>query len=97
MDFEWFEIAVTVGAVFSVIVLYEVQKIANRIDAIEVDREWFEKKRSEQLESIELEISEVRYMLKDLVDFQKGDGRYRYDPDDPRLPAHVRDKTGREY
>lgn len=77
-------------------VLRYVRQISERIDAIEADREWFTKKRDEQIENLQGEVYELNILLRDLVDFQKGDGRYRYDPDDPRLPTHIRDQLGRE-
>lgn len=75
---------------------HAVKKVSLRIDAIEVDRAWFTKRRDEQIESLQSEIYELNSLVRDLVDFQKGEGRYRYDPDDPRLPAHLRDQTGRD-
>lgn len=78
-------------------VLYHVRRLSQRIDSIEVDRAWFTKKRDEQIENLQSEVFELNSILRDLVDFQKGDGRYRYDPDDPRPPAHLRDQTGRDY
>ena len=78
-------------------VLHYVRQISQRIDAMEVDRAWFTKRRDEQIESLQSEVSDLNSILRDLVDFQKGDGRYRYDPDDPRLPAHIRDQAGRNY
>ena len=77
-------------------VLRYVRQISERIDAIEADREWFTKKRDEQIENLQGEVYELNILLRDLLDFQKGDGRYRYDPDDPRLPTHIRDQLGRE-
>jgi hypothetical protein len=77
-------------------VLHYVRQITERIDAIEIDRTWFTKRRDEQIESLQCEVSDLKGILSDLVDFQKGDGRYRYDPNDPRLPAHIRDQTGRD-
>ncbi|MDD1002390.1 hypothetical protein [Pseudomonas sp. TNT2022 ID642] len=76
---------------------HAVKQVSQRIDAIEVDRAWFTKRRDEQIESLQSEVYELKSLVRDLVDFQKGDGRYRYDPDDPRLPAHLRDQTGRDY
>jgi len=84
----------TFFAVFSL--LHHAKQIKLRIDAIEVDRAWFDKRRDEQIEGLQAEVFELNSILRDLVDFQKGDGRYRYDPEDPRLPAHIRDKTDRD-
>lgn len=80
----------------SLLVLHQVKQLAQRVEAIEVDRAWFTKRRDEQIEGLGADLYETKDLVKDLVDFQKGDGRYRYDPDDPRLPAHIRDRTGRE-
>jgi hypothetical protein len=81
----------------SLSVLHQIKQLARRIDAIEIDRAWFTSKRDEQLQHLESDIYEIKDLLKDLVDFQKCDGRYRHDPNDPRLTAHVRDQTGQDY
>jgi hypothetical protein len=96
MDLQWIAAAAIGGLGVSLAVLHQIKQLLSRVEAIEADRMWFDKKRDEHVESLEAEIYEVRILLKDLVDFHKGDGRYRHDPDDPRLPAHIRDRTGRE-
>ncbi|MFJ7882587.1 hypothetical protein ACIQYF_03615 [Pseudomonas sp. NPDC096917] len=80
----------------SLMVLHQVKQLAQRVDAIETDRAWFTKKRDEQIEGLGADLYETKDLVKDLADFQKGDGCYRYDPDDPHLPAHIRDRKGRE-
>ena len=80
----------------SLAVLQRMKQLTVRLDAVEVDRAGFVNKRTEQIDALSADLWEVRNILKDLVDFQKADGRYRHDPNDPRLPAHLRDQTGRE-
>lgn len=96
--FLWTALPYGVIATFSVglYLLNHVKQLRLRIDAIEADRAWFNKKRDEDIENLRLEVSELSSVLRDLADFQKGDGRYRYNPDDPRMPAHIRDQTGRD-
>lgn len=98
MDWQFIAFLIGIGAlVVSLAVLKRVEKIADRIEAIEVDRACYTDKREKEIEGLGADLWELKDLLKDLVDFEKGDGRYRHDPDDPRLPAHLRDQTGRDY
>lgn len=107
MDFHSFhELNDWSGLMLAVILIYMMslwKKFAalkhqlDQLEASEIDRAYFSKLRDEKLASMEADLCETKDLLKDLVDFQKADGRYKYDPDDPRLPAHIRDQTGREY
>lgn len=97
MDWQIVGSIAAVGACcFAMNALSEIKALSRRLDRIEAAQQWFREKRDEQLEGIGSVVSEVSTAVKDLADFQKGDGRYRYDPDDPRLPAHIRDRTGKE-
>lgn len=73
----------------------QIHELAQSIDTIELERSRLERAREDRIESIQTSLSELQYLLEDLKDFQKGEGRYLYNPDDPRLPSHIRDKTGR--
>ncbi|MDF9619542.1 hypothetical protein P5705_17995 [Pseudomonas entomophila] len=65
-------------------VLTNIRKMSNRIDAIEVDRAWFNNHREEQLQSLQGEVSELRSQVSDLISYQLGEGRFKRDPEDPR-------------
>lgn len=61
----------------------QITLLSQRIDAIELDRDWFRKKRDEQLTEIEMTLYAIRDEVKDVSDFQHGRGAYTYDPDRP--------------
>lgn len=99
MDISWsvWVVVLLVAILIAVLLLFsELKRLSLRIDAIEVDRAWFANERHKQIESIQGDLSDLKYSLSDLSDFQKGTGRYLYDPDDPRLPTHIRDREGRD-
>nr|WP_236165550.1 hypothetical protein [Pseudomonas fulva] len=77
-------------------ILNRIKALAHRIEQLEAERHYFTTEAQEQKENLVSEVSELRCLLKDLADFQKGDGRYRNYPDDPRLPAHIRDRENRD-
>ena len=64
--------------------LRETRLLSQRMEAIEIDRAWFNNHREEQLQSLHGEVLELRSQVADLLDGQAGDGRRQYDPDDPR-------------
>jgi len=66
------------------------------MDGAAIDRHHVNAEAQRTIESLQADVGELRYLLRDLIDFQKSDGRYRYDPDDTRLPAHIRDREGRD-
>ncbi|GGK52911.1 hypothetical protein SAMN04490189_4620 [Pseudomonas koreensis] len=74
----------------------QIERMAQRFDDVELERSRLEGAQAKQIESIQTNLSELQYVLQDLKDFQKGEGRYRYNPSDPRLPTHIRDQTGRD-
>lgn len=98
MDWQVIGAVAAIGALaLGYAVMHHVQQLVRRIEAIEIDRAYFHAQRAEQIDNLAADLYEVRDLVKDLVDFQKSDGRYRCDPNDPRLPAHLRDQTGRDY
>ena len=62
-------------------VLRHIRALSQRMDALEVDRAWFNNHREEQLQSLQAEILELRSQVADLLQHQLGTRR---DPDDPR-------------
>lgn len=72
-------------------ILHRVKKLASHIEAVEVDRTYFTIKNREEIESLQADLFDLITLIKDLADFQKGNGTYRYDPNDPRLPNHIQD------
>lgn len=78
------------------LILRYAKQIAQRLDAQEADQIWKVGLRDEQIEQLQSDVLETKELLKDLIDFQRGKGRYRFDANDPRLPANIRDQTGRE-
>lgn len=64
-------------------VLTSIRKLSQRIDAIEVDRAWFNNHREEQLQGLQGELYELRSQVTDLMNYQLGEGRFKNIPDDP--------------
>ena len=57
--------------------------LSQRIENIEADRAWINKRRDEQLTEIEMTLYIIRDEVKDASDYQHGRGAYAYDPDQP--------------
>lgn len=78
------------------LILWYAKQIAQRLEAQEADQIWKVGLRDEQVEQLRSDVLETKELLKDLIDFQRGKGRYRFDANDSMLPANIRDQTGRE-
>ena len=85
MEFSWSE-AIMLALVFisgTVIgIRHNVKQLADRVDAINVQRAEFDMRREAHIRGLESKLSGIESTLKDLSDFQKGKGIYwKCDPD----------------